>query len=472
MIKKYSIKKLLNQGKFLLNKKVLVEGWIRSFRYSIFISLNDGSTIQNLQIVLSTNKLDKIIMKKITIGSSIRVIGIVKKSIGKKQYIELQSLDITIYELVNPEILQKSILQPKRHSFEKLREQAHLRFQTNIFSCIMRIRHHIAFCIHKYFHEHGFFYLHTPIITTSNCEGTGKMFQITTMDLKKNQLIDYEKDFFKCKTYLSVSGQLEAETASLGLGKVYTFGPVFRAENSNTSRHLSEFWMIEPEIAFYHLEENINLAEKFLKFVIRYIVENSMEDLIFLNQCLEKWKKKKKNYLLEKLELILKFPFKKISYTETIKILDQEEKKKNIKFSHPIIWGMDLKSEHEQYLVDKYFKKIPVIIFDYPCSIKAFYMRMNNDGKTVRAMDILFPEIGEIIGGSQREERYDMLLQRMKDTKIDFNKLWWYLDTRRFGSVPHSGFGLGFDRLVQFITGMNNIRDVIPFPRTPNNAEF
>ncbi|WP_341655665.1 asparagine--tRNA ligase [Blattabacterium cuenoti] len=472
MIKKYSVKKLLNQGKFLLNKKVLVEGWIRSFRYSIFISLNDGSTIQNLQIVLSTNKLDKIIMKKITIGSSIRVIGIVKKSLGKKQYIELQSLDITIYKLVNQKIIQKSILQPKRHSFKKLREQAHLRFQTNIFSCIMRIRHHIAFCIHKYFHEHGFFYLHTPIITTSNCEGTGKMFQITTMDLKKNKLIDYEKDFFKCKTYLSVSGQLEAETASLGLGKVYTFGPVFRAENSNTSRHLSEFWMIEPEIAFYHLEENINLAEKFLKFVIRYIVENSMEDLIFLNKCLEQCKKKKKNDLLEKLENILKFPFKKISYTETIKILDKEEKKKNIKFSHPIIWGMDLKSEHEQYLVDKYFKKIPVIIFDYPCSIKAFYMRMNNDGKTVRAMDILFPEIGEIIGGSQREERYDMLFQRMKDTNIDFNKLWWYLDTRRFGSVPHSGFGLGFDRLVQFITGMNNIRDVIPFPRTPNNAEF
>ncbi|WP_185849146.1 asparagine--tRNA ligase [Blattabacterium cuenoti] len=466
MVRKYSVKELLNKGKFFINQKVLVEGWIRSFRSSIFIILNDGSTIKNLQIILS-KKLDKIIIKKITIGSSIRVIGIVKKSIGKKQYIELQSLDITIYESVNPEILQKSILQPKKHSFKKLREQAHLRFRTNIFSCIMRIRHHVAFCIHKYFHEHGFFYLHTPIITTSNCEGTGKMFQITTMDFK-NKPIDYEKDFFKCKTYLSVSGQLEAETASLGLGKVYTFGPVFRAENSNTSRHLSEFWMIEPEIAFYHLEENINLAEDFLKFIIKYIIENSIEDLVFLNQYLEKWNEKKKNYLLEKLELILKFPFKKISYTEAVKILDQE---KNVKFLHPITWGMDLQSEHEQYLVDKYFK-IPVIVFDYPCSIKAFYMRINDDGKTVRAMDVLFPEIGEIIGGSQREERYDILLKRMKDTNTDENKLWWYLDTRRFGSVPHSGFGLGFDRLVQFITGMNNIRDVIPFPRTPNNAEF
>ncbi|WP_185861189.1 asparagine--tRNA ligase [Blattabacterium cuenoti] len=469
MLKKYSVKKLLNKGKFFINKKVLVEGWIRSFRYSIFIDLNDGSTINNLQIILS-RKLDQKIQKKITIGSSISVIGIVKKSIGIKQHIELKTLDLTIYQSVDSKIIQKSILQPKKHSLEKLREQAHLRFQTNIFSCIMRIRHHIAFGIHKYFHEHGFFYLHSPIITTSNSEGTGKMFQITTMDLKNNP-IDYKKDFFKCETFLSVSGQLEAESASLGLGKVYTFGPVFRAENSNTSRHLSEFWMVEPEISFYHLEENMNLAESFLKFIIKYIIDNNMEDLIFLNQYLEKWDRKKKNFLLEKLELTLKFPFKKISYTEAVKILDQEKKEKNIKFLHPIVWGMDLQSEHEQYLVDKYFK-IPVIIFDYPCNIKAFYMRMNDDEKTVRAMDILLPEIGEIIGGSQREERYDILLKRMKDTNTDVNKLWWYLDTRRFGSVPHSGFGLGFDRLVQFITGMNNIRDVIPFPRTPNNAEF
>ncbi|ACY40149.1 asparagine-tRNA ligase [Blattabacterium sp. (Blattella germanica) str. Bge] len=468
MIKKYSIKELLDKGKFFINKKVLVEGWIRSFRYSIFITLNDGSTIRNLQIILS-KKLEKEIQKKITIGSSIQVIGIITESIGKKQSIELQSLEITIYGSVDPSILQKSILQPKRHSFEKLRKQAHLRFRTNIFSCIMRIRHHMAFCIHQYFHENGFFYLHTPIITTSNCEGSGKMFQITTMDLKENS-IDYTKDFFKCKTYLSVSGQLEAETAALGLGKVYTFGPVFRAENSNTSRHLSEFWMIEPEIAFFHLEENINLAEDFLKFIIRNVLDKNMEDLLFLNEFLKKWRKKEKEHLLDKLELILKFSFKRISYTEAVKILIQEEKKQNIKFFHPVVWGMDLQSEHEQYLVNKY--KIPVIVFDYPSCIKAFYMRINNDGKTVRAMDILFPEIGEVIGGSQREERYEILLQRIKDTNTDKNKLWWYLDTRRFGSVPHSGFGLGFDRLVQFITGMNNIRDVIPFPRTPNNAEF
>ncbi|WP_185872141.1 asparagine--tRNA ligase [Blattabacterium cuenoti] len=469
MIKKYSIKELLNKGKDVINKKVLVEGWIRSFRYSIFIILNDGSTIKNLQIILS-KKLEKKIYKKITIGTSIQVIGTVIKSIGKKQYIELLSSDITIYESVNSSILQKSILQPKKHSFEKIREQAHLRFRTNIFSCVMRIRHHIAFCIHKYFHINDFFYIHTPIITTLNCEGSGKMFQITTMDFKKNP-IDFTKDFFKCKTYLSVSGQLEAETAALGLGKVYTFGPVFRAENSNTSRHLSEFWMIEPEIAFYNLEENINLAEDFLKFIIKYILNKNIEDLFFLNEYFKKWNKNDKKYLLDKLYLILKFPFKRISYTEAIKILLKEEKNKNIKFFHPIIWGMDLQSEHEQYLVNKYFK-IPVIIFDYPSCIKAFYMRINNDGKTVRAMDILFPEIGEIIGGSQREERYEILLQRIKDTNTDKNKLWWYLDTRRFGSVPHSGFGLGFDRLVQFITGMNNIRDVIPFPRTPNNAEF
>ncbi|WP_185865932.1 asparagine--tRNA ligase [Blattabacterium cuenoti] len=469
MIKKYSIKELLNKGKFFINKKVLVEGWIRSFRYSIFITLNDGSTIRNLQIILS-KEFRKKITKEITIGTSIQVIGIIKESIGAKQCIELHSLEINIYGSVPSSILQKTILQPKKHSFEKLRKQAHLRFRTNIFSCIMRIRHHMAFCIHKYFHENGFFYLHTPIITTSNCEGSGKMFQITTIDLKNNP-IDYKKDFFKCKTYLSVSGQLEAETAALGLGKVYTFGPVFRAENSNTSRHLSEFWMIEPEIAFYHLEENMNLAEDFLKFIIRYILDKNMEDLSFLNEHLKKWKKKEKESLLKKLELVLKFPFQRISYTEAVKILIQEEKKQKIKFFNPVVWGMDLQSEHEQYLVDKYFK-IPVIVFDYPSCIKAFYMRINNDGKTVRAMDILFPEIGEVIGGSQREERYEILLQRIKDTNTDKNKLWWYLDTRRFGSVPHSGFGLGFDRLVQFITGMNNIRDVIPFPRTPNNAEF
>ncbi|AWU43034.1 asparagine--tRNA ligase [Blattabacterium punctulatus] len=472
MIKKYSIKELLNNGNFFLEKKVLVEGWIRFFRNSIFIALNDGSTIKNIQIVLSKN-IDKKLIKKITIGTSIKVIGILKKSIGKKQSIEIKSLYISIYGKVDQKNFQKSILQPKKHSLEKLRKQAHLRFRTSIFSSIIRIRHHIAFSIHKYFHEHGFFYINTPIITTLNAEGAGNMFQVTTMDLKnipcikKGDIIDYKKDFFQCKTYLSVSGQLEAETASLSLGKVYTFGPAFRAENSNTSRHLSEFWMIEPEIAFYHLEENMNLAENFLKFIIRYIIENCVEDLSFLKENIKKWNQEDNFSILDRLELILKFPFKRISYTEAIKILE----KKNKKFFNPVIWGMDLQSEHEQYLVNDHFQH-PVIVFDYPSCIKAFYMRINNDGKTVRAMDILFPKIGEIIGGSQREERYDLLLKRMKDTKIDDRKLWWYLDTRRFGSVPHSGFGLGFDRLVQFITGMKNIRDVIPFPRTPNNAEF
>ncbi|WP_185866505.1 asparagine--tRNA ligase [Blattabacterium cuenoti] len=475
MIEKYSIKELLEKGKKFLNKKVLVEGWIRSFRNSIFITLNDGSTIKSLQIILSKN-LEREFLKKITIGSSIKVIGIIIESLGKKQPIELKSLDTRIYGKVDSKSFQKTILQPKQHSLETLRKQAHLRFRTNIFSSITRIRHHVAFSIHKYFHEHGFFYIHTPIITTSNAEGAGQMFQVTTMDLKNiphiRENVDYTKDFFQCKTYLSVSGQLEAETASLALGKVYTFGPAFRAENSNTSRHLSEFWMIEPEMAFYHLEENMNRAEDFLKFVIRYTMENCIEDLSFLKDHIKKWNKKQESTtLLERLELILKSPFQRISYTEAINILKKSLHKKMVKFFHPVIWGMDLQSEHEQYLVKKCFQ-CPVIIFDYPSCIKAFYMRINNDGKTVRAMDILFPEIGEIIGGSQREERYEILLKRIKDKNIDDRKLWWYLDTRRFGSVPHSGFGLGFDRLVQFITGMKNIRDVIPFPRTPHNAEF
>ncbi|WP_185855979.1 asparagine--tRNA ligase [Blattabacterium cuenoti] len=470
MIEKYSIKKLLDKGKIFLNKTVLVEGWIRSFRNSIFISLNDGSTIKNLQIILSKKNFDKKIIKKITVGSSIQVTGMIKESIGKKQCIELQALDLTIYGEVDSIRFQRSILQPKKHSLDKLRKQAHLRFRTSLFSSIMRIRHHIAFLIHKYFHENGFFYIHSPIITNSNSEGSGKMFQVTTLDLKNIPYIkgkvDYTKDFFKQQTYLSVSGQLEAETAALALGKVYTFGPVFRAENSNTSRHLSEFWMIEPEMAFFRLEENMNVAEDFLKYIIRYILDLCMEDLSFLNEHIKKWNKN--SSLLKKLEKILKSTFIRISYTEAINIL---EKSKNTDFVYPVLWGMDLQSEHEQYLVTNYFQS-PVIIFDYPSCIKAFYMRMNKDKKTVQAMDVLFPEIGEIIGGSQREERYDILLNRIKNTNVDNSKLCWYLDTRRFGSVPHSGFGLGFDRLVQFITGMKNIRDVIPFPRTPKNAEF
>ncbi|WP_185873233.1 asparagine--tRNA ligase [Blattabacterium cuenoti] len=457
MISKYSIKEILNKGILFENKKLIVEGWVKSFRHSMFIMINDGSTVENLQIVLYKN-----FIKKITIGSSIKVIGIIKKSYGSKQSIELKSHEIKFYNLVDNNIIQKSILQPKTHSLEKTREQAHIRFQTSIFSCVMRIRHFISYFIHKYFCKKNFFYLHTPIITYSNCEGTGEMFEIVTK--KKNNI---NENFFKKKSYLSVSGQLEAESAIMGLGKVYTFGPVFRAENSNTKRHLSEFWMLEPEIAFSNLDDNINLAEDFLKLTIKYIIDNCIEDLSFLDKNIKKWNKKKEITVLKTLEIILKFSFHRITYTEVINILKKIEKTKNINFVYPIYWGMDLQSEHEQYLVNEYFNGIPVIVFNYPSSIKAFYMRMNDDNKTVSAMDILFPKIGEIIGGSQREERYEMLLKRIKELKINIDTLWWYLDLRKFGSIPHSGFGLGFDRLVQFITGMNNIRDVIPFPRTP-----
>ncbi|WP_185882349.1 asparagine--tRNA ligase [Blattabacterium cuenoti] len=471
MIKKYSIQTLLDNYKFFLNKKVIVEGWVRSFRNYIFISLNDGSTIRNIQIIVSLKKFKKNFLKEITIGTSIHVIGIITNSIGKEQFIELESYFIKIYGKVDNLLFQQSILQPKKHSLEKLRTQRHLRFRTNVFSCVMRIRHHIAFSIHKYFNDNGFFYIHTPIITTSNAEGAGNMFQVTTLDLKhipwiKDNIIDYQKDFFKCQTYLGVSGQLEAEAASLALGKVYTFGPVFRAENSNTSRHLSEFWMIEPEMAFYHLDDNMNLAEKFLKYIIQYIIEHCVDDLYFLTHYIYT---NEEESLLKQLESLLTINFEKISYTESIKILNKSIHNNKVNFLHPVIWGMDLQSEHEQYLVNKYFKN-PIIIFDYPYHIKAFYMRINNDEKTVRAMDILFPKVGEIIGGSQREERYDVLMTRMNKHNINKKLLYWYLDTRRFGSVPHSGFGLGFDRLVQFISGMQNIRDVIPFPKTPNHA--
>ncbi|WP_185877297.1 asparagine--tRNA ligase [Blattabacterium cuenoti] len=473
MKKKYSIKEILNKNIYFLNKEIFVEGWIKSFHHSIFIILNDGSTVKNLQVVLPKN-FDKNIVKKITVGSSVKITGIVKKSIGSKQFVELKLSNIFFYTSVPSDILQKSILQPKKHSLEKIRENAHLRFQTKIFSCVMRIRNYISFSVHKFFQKKNFFYLHTPIITTSDCEGSGKMFRITTLNIiKENDYKTLSNDFFKKKTYLSVSGQLEAESAIIGLGKVYTFGPVFRAENSNTTRHLSEFWMIEPEIAFSSLKESIDLAEKLLKFIINYVLKYCIEDLLFLDENTKKCNKGKKKFIVERLKHIYKTPFHKISYTESINILKKEIEKKNIKFSYPIFWGVDLQSEHEQYITNIYFNNTPVIIFDYPSSIKAFYMRVNDyNEKTVSSMDILFPEIGEIVGGSQREERYEFLLKKIKKLNIDENTLWWYLDTRRFGSVPHSGFGLGFDRLVQFITGMNNIRDVIPFPRTPGNAEF
>lgn len=468
-MKTYSIKKLLSNKKEIINKKVIVNGWVRFFRSNRFIILNDGSSLINLQIFVN-NSFNKEFLKKITIGCSLRVEGNIVNSIGYKQSIELNAKKITIYSEISKEKLQKTILQPKNHSLEKLREQAHLRFKTNIFSSIMRIRHNLSFAIHKYFNNLDFFYINTPIITPFDSEGIGEIFKVTTLDIyneKKNN-----KDFFGRQTYLTVSGQLEAEIAAMGLNKVYTFGPVFRAEKSNTSRHLSEFWMVEPEMAFYDLNDIINLAENLLKFLINYILNNCKEDLEFLNNYNNTNNKVyNKKSLLELLNSVLDKPFIKITYTEAIDILKKSKYNKENNFIHPVYWGMNLQSEHERFIVEKYFK-YPTILFDYPESSKAFYMRLNNDGKTVAAMDVLFPKIGEVIGGSQREDRYDILLNKMKLLNIKIEDFWWYLDLRIFGSSPHSGFGLGFDRFLQFITGMKNIRDVIPFPRTPNNVEF
>lgn len=464
----YNIKTLLSNKKEIIHKKVIVKGWVRFFRSNRFIILNDGSCLTNLQIIIKNDSFTKEFLKRITIGSSLKVEGIIINSIGSKQLIELKAEKIKIYSEVSREKLQKTILQPKNHSLEKLREQAHLRFKTNVFSAVMRIRHNLAFAIHKYFHKNDFFYINTPIITSFDSEGIGDTFKVTTLD-KSDKI---HQDFFGRKTYLTVSGQLEAELAAMGLNKVYTFGPVFRAEKSNTSRHLSEFWMVEPEMAFYKLNDNINLAENLLKFLINYILINCKEDLEFLNNY-NSFKEKKTVYnkknLLELLNYILDNPFIRISYNEVINILNKYNKKNY--FINSIYWGMNLQSEHERFIVEKYFQ-YPTIIFDYPQSVKAFYMRLNNDEKTVAAMDILFPKIGEVIGGSEREDRYDFLLKKMKLFNIKIEDFWWYLDIRIFGSSPHSGFGLGFDRLLQFITGMKNIRDVIPFPRTHNNVEF
>lgn len=478
--KTYSIKTIFEQKSFLLSKKILVQGWVRAFRNNRFILISDGTSLQNLQIIIHKVKIKNffIIIKEISISTSVKVIGIIVKSKGESQEIELIAEKIEILGKSLPQEIQETILQPKNHSLEKLREQAHLRFRTNLFGAIIRIRHYLSFAIHEYFHQRGFFYIHTPIITSIDAEGSGEMFRVTTLDLnmlsKNNQgQIDNKQDFFGRETYLTVSGQLEGETAALALSKIYTFGPTFRAENSNTSRHLAEFWMIEPEIAFYDLIDNMNLAEDFLKYLINYIIKNCKEDIDYLNNkySLQQKKNNCTINLLERLYFILNNDFIKISYTEAIKILELSEFNKKKQFLHPIFWGNDLKSEHERYLVEEYFKS-PVILFDYPKDVKAFYMRLNDDQKTVRAMDILFPYIGEIIGGSQREERYDILVNRMNQLNLNTKTFWWYLDTRRFGSVIHSGFGLGFERLIQFITGMSNIRDVIPFPRTPNHAEF
>ena len=463
--------------------EINIQGWVRAFRSNRFIALNDGSTIKNLQCVVDFENFEEILLKKVTIGAAIKVTGSIVESQGKGQKVEIQVLKLEVLGEADPEEVKLTILSPKRHSLEKLREEAHLRVRTNTFSAVMRTRSKLAFAVHEYFQKNGFNYMNTPIVTGSDAEGAGEMFRISALDpknppLDENGNIDYKKDFFEKETNLTVSGQLEAETYAMALGKVYTFGPTFRAENSNTSRHLAEFWMIEPEVAFYDLDQNMDLAEDFIKYVVNYAIENCKDDLEFLEQRLlqeEKIKpqaERSEMSLRDKLAFIGENNFKRVSYTEAIDILRNSKPNKKKKFKYLINeWGADLQSEHERFLVEKHFK-CPVILFDYPANIKAFYMRLNDDGKTVRAMDVLFPGIGEIVGGSQREERYDVLRQKMADLDIDEKELYWYLDLRKFGTAVHSGFGLGFERLVQFVTGMGNIRDVIPYPRTPGNASF
>ncbi|EKY18168.1 asparagine--tRNA ligase [Capnocytophaga sp. oral taxon 324] len=475
----YSIKKILQDGKNIQGE-ITLKGWVRTFRSNRFIALNDGSTIDNLQVVVDFENTDPELLKRITTGAAIEVKGRLVESQGKGQNVELQASNISILGDSNPE---EYPIQPKKHSLEFLRENAHLRVRSSTFSAVMRVRSTLAFSIHKYFQDNGFFYVNTPIITGSDAEGAGEMFRVTTLDAKnpplnENGEVDYKKDFFGRETNLTVSGQLEGETFAMALGKIYTFGPTFRAENSNTSRHLAEFWMIEPEMAFYDLIDNMNLAEDFIKYVLQYTLEVRRDDLEFLNKrFLEEEKTKPQNErstmsLIEKLEFVIHNQFKRVSYTEAIDILKNSNHNKKKKFQYPVNeWGVDLQSEHERYLVEKHFE-CPVILYDYPANIKAFYMRLNEDGKTVRAMDILFPGIGEIVGGSQREERYDVLKQKIADLHMDEATLWWYLDLRKFGTAVHSGFGLGFERLVLFATGMTNIRDVIPYPRTPQSAEF
>jgi len=465
------------------HQDVEVKGWVKSFRANRFIALNDGSTLRNIQCVVDFETMAEGLLKRITTGSAIQVKGTLVESQGKGQAVEIQVSGIMVLGDADPELVSKTILQPKRHTLEVLREQAHLRARTNTFGAVMRLRSSLSFAIHSYFNKNGFNYMHTPIITGSDAEGAGEMFRVTTLDPKNPPLtetgkIDYSKDFFGKETNLTVSGQLEAETYAMALGKVYTFGPTFRAENSNTSRHLAEFWMIEPEVAFMDLEGNMDLAEDFLKSVLEYILEHNATDLEFLENRLEQEEQTKPKHerstmrLTEKLKFVIDNNFVRLSYTEAIEILKNSKPNKKKKFKYPINeWGADLQSEHERYLVEKHFKS-PVILFDYPAKIKAFYMRLNEDEKTVRAMDILFPGIGEIVGGSQREERLEVLKKKMADLDIPEEELWWYLDLRQYGTAVHSGFGLGFERLVMFATGMGNIRDVIPYPRTPQNAEF
>ena len=461
-------------------QEVTVMGWVRTFRNNQFIALNDGSTNNNLQVVMELGKFGDELLKRITTSASLKVTGIVVPSLGKGQKLELKATQV---EILGDCDAEKYPLQPKKHSLEFLREIAHLRFRTNTFGSVFRVRNALAFAVHKFFNEKGFVYMHTPIITASDAEGAGEMFKVTTLpfdNTPKNDdgSINYKEDFFGRATNLTVSGQLEGELAATAFGDIYTFGPTFRAENSNTARHLAEFWMIEPEMAFYDLEDNANLAEEFIKYIIRYAMDNCREDLDFLAQRLADEEKQKPQLersemgLIERLEFVIQNDFERLTYTEAIKILKESNHNKKKKFQYLVEdWGVDLQSEHERYLVEKHFKK-PVILTDYPKDIKSFYMRLNDDGKTVAAMDILAPGIGEIVGGSQREERIDVLERRMKEMNIPSEEMWWYLDTRRYGTVPHAGFGLGFERMVQFVTGMTNIRDVIPFPRTPKSAEF
>lgn len=477
-MKRTKIKQILQSGE--TDYKVNVRGWVRSFRNNQFIALNDGSSLGNLQVVIDFENTDEQLLKNITTGAALNINGTVVASLGKGQTVEVKADTVELYGACDPEAFPLQL--KNRPSLEYLREIAHLRFRTNTFSAVFRVRHTLAFAIHKFFNDRGFVYLHTPIITASDAEGAGEMFKVTTLPFdntprKEDGSINFEEDFFGRATNLTVSGQLEGELGATALGEIYTFGPTFRAENSNTARHLAEFWMIEPEVAFNDLHDNADLAEDLLKYIIQYALDNNREDLDFLAERLKNEESQKPQNersemgLVEKLEFVLNNKFERITYTEAIDILMQSKAYKKKQFQYEVSWGIDMQSEHERYLVEKHFKK-PVVVTDYPKDIKAFYMRQNDDGKTVAAMDILAPGIGEIVGGSQREERLDKLEQRMREMHIPVEEMYWYLDTRRFGTVPHAGFGLGFERMVQFVTGMTNIRDVIAFPRTPGNAEF
>jgi len=478
MTKFYKINELLADTP--IGTTIKLRGWVRTFRNNQFIAMNDGSTINNIQCVVDFENTAEIELKRITTGAALLIEGELKTSQGAGQKVEIQ---VNKFNILGDCDAEKYPMQPKKHSLDFLRENAHLRIRTNAFGAIMRVKSTLAYAIHKYFHDKGFFYVHTPIITASDAEGAGETFRVTTLPFDKTPrledgTVNFKEDFFGKETNLTVSGQLEAETYAMSLGQVYTFGPTFRAENSNTSRHLAEFWMVEPEVAFNDLTDNMDLAEDFIKYVIKFTLEKHEDDLKFLDERLSAEEKNKPQAersemsLLEKINFVLENNFVRLTYTEAIEILKNSTPNKKKKFQYPIEeWGADLQSEHERFLVEKHFK-CPVILYDYPAKIKAFYMRLNEDGQTVRAMDILFPGIGEIVGGSQREERFDVLVEKMKAFGIDEEELWWYLDTRRFGTAVHAGFGLGFESLVLFVTGMTNVRDVIPFPRTVNNAEF